>query len=89
MYSPAIIKPEQAFHPLPSGSDRFDLVLPLQSFSEGTPFLVEISSFSGLGQINFNASEQDSSLLSDSTLSSQTSPPPAAFWSKPNSLERS
>ena len=89
MYSPAIIATEQAFQLLPSGSDRFDLVLPLQSFSEGAPFLVEISPCSGLGPIDLNTYGQDSSLLSDSTLSGQTSPPPAAFWSKPNSLERS
>ena len=89
MYSPAIINPEQAFHPSPSGSDRFDLVLPLHSFSEGAPFLVEISPCSGLGPIDLNTYEQDSSLLLDTTLSGQTSPPPAAFWSRPNSLERS
>ena len=35
MYSPAIIATEQAFQPLPSGKDRFNLVLPLQSFSRG------------------------------------------------------
>ena len=35
MYSPAITTTEQAFQPLPSGRDRFNLVLPLHSFSEG------------------------------------------------------
>ena len=89
MYSPAIINPEQAFQPLPSGKDRFNLVLPLQSFSEGNPFLVEISPCLGLGPIDLNTYEQDSSLLLDSTLSGQTSPPPAAFWSRPKSVERS
>ena len=89
MYSPAIIKPEQAFHPLPSGSDRFDLVLPLHSFSEGAPFLVEISPCSGLGPIDLNTYGQDSSLLSDSNLSAQTDRHPLVFWSTPNSLERS
>ena len=89
MYSPAIINPEQAFHPLPSRSDRFNLVLPLHSFSEGNPSLVEIPPYSGLGLIDLNTYEQDSSLLLDTTLSGQTSPPPAAFWSRPNSLERS
>ena len=88
MYSPAIINPEQAFQPLQSGKDRFNLVLPLQSFSEGNPFLVEISPYSGLGPIDLNTYEQDSSLLLDTTLSGQTSPPPTAFWSRPNSLER-
>ena len=89
MYSPAIINPEQAFQLLPSGSDRFELILPLNSFSEGGPFLVEISPCSGLGPMDLNTYEQDPSLLLDTTLSGQTSPPPAAFWSRPNSLERS
>ena len=89
MYSPAIINPEQAFHPLPSGSDRFILVLPLNSFSEGAPFLVEIPPYSGLGPMDLNASEKVLSQILDTTLSSQTSPLHAAFWSRPNSLERS
>ena len=82
MYSPAIINPEQAFHPLPSRSDdRFNLVLPLHSFSEGNPSLVEILPCLRLGPMDLNTFEQDSSLLLDTTLSGQTSPPPAAFWS--------
>ena len=89
MYSPAIINPEQAFHPLPSRSDRFNLVLPLNSFSEGAPFLVEIPPYSGLGPMDLNASEKVLSQILDTTLSGQTSPPPAAFWSRPNSLDRS
>ena len=89
MYSPAIISTEQTVHPLPSRSDRFNLVLPLHSFSEGAPFLFEILPCSGLGPIDLNTYEQDSSLLLDTTLSGQTSPPHAAFWSRPNSLERS
>ena len=89
MYSPAIINPEQAFHPLPSGSDRLNLVHPLHSFSGGAPFLVEIPPYSDLSQLYLNTYEQDSSLLLDTTLSGQTSPPPAAFWSRPNSVERS
>ena len=89
MYSPVIITSEQAFHPLPSRSDRLNLVLSLHSFSEGTPFLVEIPPYSGLGPMDLNTYEQDSSLLLDTTLSGQTSPPPAVFWSRPNSLERS
>ena len=88
MYSPAIINPEQAFQPLPSGKDRFHLVLPLQSFSEGNPFLVEISPCSGLGPIDLNTYDQGSSLPLDTTLSGQTSPPHEVFWSRPNSLER-
>ena len=69
MYSSAIINPEQAFHSLPSGSDRFILVLPLNSFSEGAPFLVEIPPYSGLSPMNLNASEQVPSLVLDTTLS--------------------
>ena len=89
MYSPAIIATEQAFQLLPSGSDRFDLVLPLHSFSEGAPFLVEISPCSGLGPINFNTSDQGSSLLLDSNLSPQTDRHPLVFWNTPNSNQRS
>ena len=89
MYSSAIINPEQAFHPLPSGSDRFILVLPLNSFSEGAPFLVEIPPYSGLGPMDLNASEKVLSQILDTTLSGQTSSPHAVFWSRPNSLKRS
>ena len=89
MYSPAIIATEQVFQPVPSGKDRFNLVLSLQNFSEGNPFLVEISPCSGLGPIDLNTYEQDSSLLLATTLSGHTSPLPAVFWSRPNSLERS
>ena len=89
MYSPAIITTEQAFQPFPSGSDRLNLVLPLQSFSEGNPSLVEIPPDSGLGPIDLNTYDQGSSLLLDSTLSTQTDRHPLVFWSKPNSLERS
>ena len=81
MYSPAIINPEQAFHPLPSGKDRLNLLLPLHSFSEGTPFLVEIPPYSDLSQLNLNTCVQDSSLLMDTTLSTQTDYHPSAFWS--------
>ena len=89
MYSPAIINPEQAFQLLPSGSDRFDLVLPLHSFSEGNPFLVEISPCLGLGPIDLNTYDQGSSLPLDSNLSPQIDRHPLVFWSKPNSVERS
>ena len=89
MSSPAIIAIEQAFQPLPSGSDRLNLVLPLQSFCEGNPFLVEISPCSGLGPIDLNTYDQGSSLLLDSNLSPQTDHHPLVFWSQPNSLERS
>ena len=89
MYSPAIITTEKAFQPFPSGSDRFILVLPPHSFCEGNPSLVDTSPCLGLGPMDLNTYEQDSSLLLDTTLSGQTSPPPAAFWGQPNSLERS
>ena len=89
MYSPAIITSEQVFQPLPSGSDRLDLVIPLQIFSEGNPSLVEISPCTGLGPIDLNASEQDGSQVLDTTLSSQTDHHPLVFWSTHNSVERS
>ena len=89
MYSPAIITTENAFQPFPSGKDRFNLVHPLHSFSEGNPFLVEISPCSGLGPIDLNTYDQGSCLLMDTTLSAQTDRHPLVFWSRPNSLERS
>ena len=89
MYSPAIINPEQAFQPLQSGKDRFNLVLPLQSFSEGNPSLVEIPLYSDLSQLDLNNYDQSSSLPLDSNLSAQTDRHPLVFWSTPNSLERS
>ena len=89
MYSPATIATEQAFQPFPSGSDRCNLVLPLHSFCEGNPFLVHVAPYSDLSQLGLNSSEQDSSLLLDSTLSAQTDRHPLVFWSTPNSLERS
>ena len=89
MYSPAIITTEKAFQAFPSGSDRLNLVLPLQSFCEGNPFLVEISPCTGLGPIDLNASEQDGSQVLDTTLSPQTDHHPLVFWSTPNSVERS
>ena len=89
MYLPAIITTEKAFQPFPSGSDRLNLVLPLHSFCEGNPFLVEILPCSGLGPIDLNTYDQGSSLLLDSNLSPQTDHHPLVFWSQPNSLERS
>ena len=89
MYSPAIIATEQAFQPLLSSKDCFGLLPPLHSFFEGAPSLAEIPPYSGLGPMDLNASEQDSSLLLDTTLSAQTDHHPLVFWSKPNSLERS
>ena len=77
----------QAFQPLTSGKESFDLLLPHHSSSEGAPFLVEIPPYSGLSPMNLNASEQVPSLTLDTTLNVQTSPPPASFCSKPNSLK--
>ena len=79
MYSPAIIAIEQAFQPLPSGKDRFNLVLSLHSFCEGEDSLVEISPCSGLGPIDLNTYDQGSSLLLDSNLSPQTDHHPLVF----------
>ena len=89
MYSPAIITTEKAFQPSPSCSDRCNLVLPLHSFSEGNPFLVEISPCSGLGPIDLNTFDQGSSLLLDTTLSAQTDHHPLVFWNTPNSEQMS
>ena len=89
MYSPAIITTEQAFQPLPSGRNRFNLVLPLQSFSEGNPSLVEIPLYSDLSQLDINNYDQGSSLPLDSNLGAQIDRHPLVFWSRPNSLERS
>ena len=42
MYSPSIITTEPALLPLPVAKGLISSVLPLDSFSEGTPCLVEI-----------------------------------------------
>ena len=89
MYSPSIITTEPALLPLPVAKDFISSVLPLDSFSEGTPLLVEIQSFSGLGPMDLNPPEQDSSLILDSTLSSQTDHHPVIFWSKSHRQARS
>ena len=89
MYSPAIITTEKAFQPFPSGKDRFNLVLPLHSFSEGAPFLVEIPPYFSFGQMDFNTFDQGSSLLLDTTLSAQTDHHPLVFWNTPNSEQMS
>ena len=89
MYLPAIITTEKAFQPFPSGSNRFNLVLPLHSFSEGDPFVVEIPPYFSFGQIDFNASAQGSFLILDTTLSTQTEHPSLVFGSTPDYQERS
>ena len=82
MYSPSIITTDPALLPLPVAKGFISSVLPLDSFSEGTPLLVEIKSFSGLVLTDLNPPEQDSSLILDSTLSFQTDHRPVIFWSK-------
>ena len=89
MYLPSIITTEPALLPLPVAKGFISSVLPLDSFSEGTPLLVEIQSFSGLGPMDLNPPEQDSSLILDSTLSFQTDHRPVIFWSKSNDQVRS
>ena len=89
MYSPAIITTEKAFQPLLSSKDRLNFVLPLNSFSEGDPSLVEISPYFSFGQIDFNASAQGSFLILDTTLSTQTEHPSLVFGSTPDYQERS
>ena len=89
MYSPSIITTEPALLPLPVAKDFISSVLPLDSFSEGTLLLVEIQSFSGLGPMDLNPPEQDSSLILDSTLSSQTDHRPGIFRSKSHHQARS
>jgi hypothetical protein len=84
MSSPATITTEQPSHPLASGNDRFNLIPPLNGFSEGNPILVEITPCSDIGQIGFTVTSEDSSLLLDSTLSAQPSHQPAIFLSKSN-----
>ena len=88
MYSPAIITTEQVFQPVPSGKDRLNLVLPLNSFSEGAPFLVEVPPYSDLSQLDLNTYDQGSSLPLDSNLSAQTDRHPLVFWNTPNSEQR-
>ena len=89
MYSPSIITTEPALLHLPVAKGFISSVLPLDSFSEETPLLVEIQSFSGLCPMDLNPPEQDSSLILDSTLSSQTDDHPVIFWSKSHYQARS
>jgi hypothetical protein len=89
MSSPTIITTDQASHPLASGNDRFNLLPPLNGFSEGNPILVGIPHCSGIGQVGFTVTSEDSSLLLDSTLSAQSSHQPVIFWSKSNDQVRS
>ena len=82
MYSPSIITTEPALLPLPVAKGFFSSVLSLDSFSEGTPLLVEIQSFFGLGPMDLNPLKQDSALMLNSSLSAQTDHHPVIFWSK-------
>ncbi|MDG2197077.1 MAG: hypothetical protein P8O70_09355 [SAR324 cluster bacterium] len=89
MYSPSIITTELALLPLPVAKGSISSVLPLDSFSEGAPFLVEIPPHSSLGPMDLNSHEQDSSLILDSKLSPQTDHHPVIFWSKSHHQARS
>ena len=89
MYSPSIITTESALLPLPVAKGFISSVLFLDSFSEGNPLLFEIQSFFGLGPTDHNPPEQDSSLILDSTLSSQAGHHPVIFWSKSHRQARS
>lgn len=89
MYSPLISSVEHALNPLPSGKDSVHSLLPLQSFSEKTPFLVKITPCLALSQVYFNPFQLVPSLILDTTLITQTNDYPEFFWSKSNSLERS
>ena len=89
MYSPSIITTEPALLPLPVAKGFISSVLPLDSFSEGTPLLVGIQSSSGLVPMDLNPPEQDSSLILDSTLSAQTDHHSVTFWSKSHHQARS
>ena len=88
MYSPSIITTEPALLPLPV-ANFISSVLPLDSFSEGTPCLVEIEPLSISGLFTFTNFEYDTSLILNSPLCAQTDHPPLIFWSKSNDQVRS
>ena len=89
MYSPSIITTEPALLPLPVAKGLISTALPLDSFSEGTPCLVEIEPLTISGLLTFTNFEQDSSLILNSTLSTQTDHHPVIFWSKSHHQARS
>ena len=89
MYSPSIITTEPALLPLPVAKGLISTALPLDSFSEGTPCLVEIEPLSISGLLTLTNFEQDSSLILNSTLSTQTDHHPVILWSKSHYQTRS
>jgi len=85
MYSPSIITTEPALLPLPVAKGLISSTLTLDSFSEGTPCLVEIEPIITSGLLTFTNFEYDTSLILNSSLSAQTtSPSISIFWSKPD-----
>ena len=89
MYSPSIIITEPALLPLPVAKGLISSPLPLDSFSEGTPCLVEIEPIITSGLLTFTDFGYDSSLILNSSLSAQTDHHPVIFWSKSNDQVRS
>ena len=84
MYSPSIITTEPALLPLPVAKDFISSVLSLDSFSEGTPCLLEVEPSSIFGLFTFTNFEYDTSLILNSSLSAQTSSYISIFWSNPD-----
>ena len=89
MYSPSIITTEPALLPLPVAKGLNSSALPLDSFSEGTPCLVEIEPLTISGLLTFANFEYDTSLILNSSLSAQTDHHPVIFWSKSHHQARS
>ncbi len=84
MYSPSIITTEPALLPLPVAKGLISTALTLDSFSEGTPCLVEIEPLTISGLLTFANFEYDTSLILNSSLSAQKNPSISTFWSKPD-----
>jgi len=89
MYSPSIITTEPALLPLPDAKGLSSSALPLDSFLEGTPCLVEIEPHSISGLCTFTNFEYYTSLILNSSFSAQTNHHPLIFWSKSNEQVRS
>jgi len=88
MYSPSIITTEPALLPLPVAKGLISSTLTLDSFSEGTPCLLEIEPIITSGLLTFTNFEYDTSLILNSSLSAQTNHHPLIFWSKSNDQVR-
>ena len=89
MYSPSIITTEPAILPLPVAKGLISSTLLQDSFSEGTPCLVEIEPLTISGLLTFSNFGYDTSLILNSSLSAQTDHHPVIFWSKSNDQVRS